>query len=40
MIRTLLTSALALALLHACARHNDGMSETWKGVACVQQGRC
>lgn len=40
MIRKLLTGAIALALLHACARPDDGMGNLWKGVSCVQKGTC
>lgn len=40
MIRTLIASAIALALLHACARPNDGMGDLWKAVSCVQKGAC
>lgn len=40
MLRTLILGALALALLTACGRRDDGMGDLWKGVACVQKGDC
>lgn len=40
MTRFLLAAALALALLPACTRHNDGMSDLWKGVKYCNEGHC
>jgi hypothetical protein len=27
-------------LLAGCAHRDDGMGDYWKGVACVQEGKC
>ena len=40
MLRILITSAIALALLHACTRRDDGMGSLYLGVACIHEGRC
>lgn len=40
MPRILITGAIALALLHACTRRDDGAGRLYLGVACIHEGRC
>jgi hypothetical protein len=38
-MKIMIVAALALVLC-ACARHNDGMGDLWKGVKHCNEGRC